>query len=138
MANFLARHARRLEEPLHIDLFIGLDLSSRTDQVGIWNNTARPELRRFFAPFGRRFSGYASTLDSAAVGSLVNGITPIKGLDWSAYMPGAIAANSQLALEGGLISLGLDHRERRPPADRFAAGPARRRSTTTIWRAKSP
>ena len=104
MANFLAR---RLEEPLHIDLFIGLDLSSRTDQIGIWNNTARPELRRFFAPFGRRFSDYASTLDSAAVGSLVNGITPIKGLDWSAYMPGGIAANSQLALEGGLISLGL-------------------------------
>ena len=107
MADFLARHARPLEEPLHIDLFIGLDLSSRTDQVGIWNNTARPELRRFFAPFGRRFSGYASTLDSAAVGSLVNGITPIKGLDWSAYMPGGIAANSRLALEGGLISLGL-------------------------------
>ena len=107
VANFLARHARRLEEPLHIDLFIGLDLSSRTDQVGIWNNTARPELRRFFAPFGRRFSGYASTLDSAVVGSLVNGITPIKGLDWSAYMPGGIAANSQFALEGGLISLGL-------------------------------
>ncbi|MYK42272.1 MAG: Zn-dependent exopeptidase M28, partial [Gemmatimonadetes bacterium] len=107
MADFLARHARSLEEPLHIDLFIGLDLSSRTDQVGIWNNTARPELRRFFAPFGRRFSGYASTLDSAAVGSLVNGITPIKGLDWSAYMPGGIAANSQFALEGGLISLGL-------------------------------
>jgi len=73
MADFLARHARRLEEPLHIDLFIGLDLSSRTDQVGIWNNTARPELRRFFAPFGRRFSGYASTLDSTAVGSLING-----------------------------------------------------------------
>ena len=107
MADFLARHARPLEEPLHIDLFIGLDLSSRTDQVGIWNNTARPELRRFFAPFGRRFSGYASTLDSTAVGSLVNGITPIKGLDWSTYMPGGIAANSQLALEGGLISLGL-------------------------------
>ena len=103
MADFLVRHA----QPLHIDLFIGLDLSSRTDQVGIWNNTARPELRRFFAPFGRRFSGYASTLDSTAIGSLVNGITPIKGLDWSAYMPGGIAANSQLALEGGLISLGL-------------------------------
>ena len=107
MADFLARHARRLKEPLHIDLFIGLDLSSSTDQVGIWNNTAKPELRRFFAPFGRRFRDYASTLDSAAVGSLVNGITPIKGLGWSAYMPGGIAANSQLALEGGLISLGL-------------------------------
>lgn len=101
VVDFLARHAHR------IDLFIGLDLSSRTDQVGIWNNTAKPELRRFFAPFGRRFSRYASTLDSAAVGRLVNGITPIKGLDWAAYMPGGIAADSQLALEGGLISLGL-------------------------------
>ena len=100
MADFLARDRR-------IDLFIGLDLSSRTDQVGLWNNTAKPELRRFFAPFGRRFSGYASGLDSAAVGRLVNGITPIKGLNWSAYMPGGIAADSQLALEGGLISLGL-------------------------------
>ena len=107
VADFLARHARRLKEPLHIDLFIGLDLSSRTDQVGLWNNTAKPELRRFFAPFGRRFRDYAGTLDSAAVGSLVNGITPIKGLEWSAYMPGGIAADSQLALEGGLISLGL-------------------------------
>ena len=107
MADFLARHARRLAEPLNIDLFIGLDLSSRTDQVGLWNNTSKPELRRFFAPFGRRFSGYASALDSAVVGSLVNGITPIKGLDWSAYMPGGLATDSQLALEGGLISLGL-------------------------------
>ncbi len=107
LTDFLARHVRRRQERLHLDLFIGLDLSSRTDQVGIWNNTARAELRHFFAPFGRRFSDYASTLDAAAVGSLVNGITPIKGLDWSAYMPGGIAANSQLALEGGLISLGL-------------------------------
>ena len=101
IAAFLARHAGRL------DLFIGLDLSSRTDQVGIWNNTAKPELRRFFAPFGRRFSRYASTLDSTAVGSLVNGITPIKGMEWSAYMPGGLVADSQLALESGLIALGL-------------------------------
>ena len=118
MADFLARHARRhadyaqrMEDPLSPDLFIGLDLSSRTDRIGLWNNTSRTELRRFFAPFGRRFTRYAedvtSELGPAATGSLVNGITPIKGLDWSAYMPGGIAADSQLALEAGLISLGL-------------------------------
>ncbi|NKB71132.1 MAG: FtsX-like permease family protein [Candidatus Latescibacteria bacterium] len=117
MADFLNRHARRhprfagaMEAPLGIDLFIGLDLSSRTDQIGLWNNTARPELRRFFAPFGRNFGHYAQDLHSEsgpAVGSLVNGITPIKGLGWSTYMPGGIAADSELALEAGLISLGL-------------------------------
>ncbi len=118
ISNFLDRYARRhpsyasrITNPLTIDLFIGLDLSSRSDQIGIWNNTSRPELRRFFAPFGRRFTGYADSLRSDSggqvMGRLVNGITPIKGLDWSTYMPGGIVTDSQLALDAGLISLGL-------------------------------
>lgn len=118
IVDFLDRHARRhphyaskIKEPLAIDLFIGLDLSSRTDQVGLWSNTDRLELRRFFAPFGRRFTGYADSLDMGTEeqpsGRLVNGITPVKGMDWSTYMPGGIAANSQTAFDAGLVSLGL-------------------------------
>jgi hypothetical protein len=60
--DFIRRHARRhesyaehLPEPLDIDLFIGLDLSTGSDQLGLWSNTYEAKLARFFAPLSRPF-----------------------------------------------------------------------------------
>ena len=112
MVAFLDRHARRQEhyaarlaEPLNIDLFIGLDLSSHGERVVLWNNTDSYALKRFFVPFGRRFAEYAEALGRGA--AVANGISPIRGMDWDSYMPGGLAADGELALEAGFPSLTL-------------------------------
>lgn len=112
MVAFLNRHARRqphyadrLAEPLDIDLFIGLDLSSHGERVVLWNNTDSYALKRFFVPFGRRFAEYAAALGRAE--ALANGISPIRGMDWDSYMPRGLAADGELALEAGFPSLTL-------------------------------
>jgi len=118
IVDFLDRHARkqkyyaqRMEQPLSPRLFISLDLSSQTDQVGIWNNTHSYDLKRFFVPFGRRFTAYVEEV-GPRLGrdpelALVNGISPIKGMDWSTFVPGGVLVNSETALQAGLVSLGF-------------------------------
>ncbi len=116
MVDFLDRHARKLkhyaqfmELPLDPKLFISLDLSSQTDRLGIWNNTYSYDLKRFFVPFGRRFTTYADevapTLGREGIDALVNGISPIKGMDWGTFVPEGISVNSIRAMAAGLVSL---------------------------------
>jgi hypothetical protein len=116
IVDFLDRHARThedyaelMEDPLDPDLFISLDLSSGGDRLGIWNNTDRYDLKRFYVPFGRAFTAYAEaaapSLGREAQRALVNGISPIKGLDWSTYVPGGVTVDGQVAMEAGLVAL---------------------------------
>ena len=116
IVDFLDRHARThekyaalMEKPLHPDLFISLDLSSGGDQLGIWNNTNRYDIKRFYVPFGRAFTAYAEAaaprLGRVAERALVNGISPIKGLDWSTYVPGGVTVDGQVAMGAGLVAL---------------------------------
>ena len=114
--DFLDRHARKLkeyavemEEPLHPRLFISLDLSSKTDQIGIWNNTFSFDLKRFFVPFGRRYTAYADEIaplqGRISDQALVNGISPIKGMDWSTFAPGGVSVDSEMAMAAGQVAL---------------------------------
>ncbi|MEC7842633.1 MAG: ABC transporter permease [Candidatus Latescibacterota bacterium] len=94
----------RLEpDSLAISLFIAVDLSSKSDQVGIVHSARLAAHRRFFVPLGRNFVSYAKAAapelgrDPSA---LVNLISPIKGLSWDSYLDrdvfkedGAIAAS---------------------------------------------
>ncbi len=116
VVDFLERHARshdhyveRVEDPLQVKLFISLDLSSQSDLLGLWNSTYNADLRRFYAPFGRRFTQYARELAPllGRVGeeALVNGISPIKGIGWSSYVPQRAPVNSEMAHAAGLVSL---------------------------------
>ena len=116
IGDFLSRHARRhayyaerLEEPLDIDLFIGLDLSSGADQLGLWNNTYDSKLTRFFAPLGRLVVQHgkdaAGTLGRDPDRALVNGISPLKGIGWISYMPEPILTDGWMAMEAGLPAL---------------------------------
>ena len=118
IVDFLDRHARkqkyyaeRMQEPLNPRLFISLDLSTQTDQLGLWNNTNSYDLKRFFVPFGRRFAQYneelAPLLGRNAERSLVNGISPIRGMDWDTFVPGGVSVNSMRALSAGIVSLAL-------------------------------
>ncbi|MFH1570234.1 MAG: FtsX-like permease family protein [Gemmatimonadota bacterium] len=116
VVDFLDRHARkdkyyagRMSEPLAPRLFLSLDLSTRTDQVGIWNNTFSFDLKRFYVPFGRRFTAYADAvspgLGRAGEQPLVNGISPIKGMDWSTFVPDGISVGGLMALKAGQVAL---------------------------------
>ncbi|MEE3234525.1 MAG: FtsX-like permease family protein [Candidatus Latescibacterota bacterium] len=118
ISHFLEQHARthpyyakKLTKPIEPSLFISLDISTQTDQLGIWNNTYSYDLKRFFVPFGRRFSDYnvqvGSLLGRNSDRSLVNGISPIRGMDWETFMPGGISVNSIKALNAGIVSLAL-------------------------------
>lgn len=111
MVDFLDRHARqedyyakRMEEPIPMKLFISLDLSSHSDQIGIWNSTTAEQYRRFFAPFGRRFTAYAESLGERP-DALINGITPVQGMAWSTFVPGGIRTDSQVAMDAGWPTL---------------------------------
>ena len=112
MVDFLRRHARRLpyyarrlEVPLDIDLFIGLDMSSHGERVVLWNNTDSYKLKRYFVPFGRHFAGYAEHIGRAD--DLANGISPIRGMDWTSFMPGGLLADGALPMNAGYPSLTL-------------------------------
>ena len=116
MTDFLDRHARKneeyakwMEEPLNAGLFISLDLSSRTDQVAIWNNSDRFELKRLFVPFSRRFTAYAREVAAEQgrepTAAFANGISPIKGIDWPTLAPGGVPTSGTVAMEAGQLAL---------------------------------
>ena len=118
MADFVTRHARTHEEysarfgdPIDISLFIGLDLSSGSDQLGVSNNTRRDGLRRHFVPYARVFMAHgeaaAKALGRDPLRALVNGISPIRGMDWDSLTPGGIVADANWALASGLPALTL-------------------------------
>ena len=98
-----------MEKPLDPDLFIGLDLTSKSDRIGIWNNTTSFDVKRFFVPFGRSFTAYAEEaaprLGRLAERALVNGISPIKGIDWFTYVPGGVTVDGEVAMDAGQVAL---------------------------------
>jgi len=118
LVHLIDRHARihphyaeRMTKPFNPKLFICLDLSSQSDQLGLWNNTFSYDLKRFFVPFGRRFTTYAEEeallLGQNQERALVNGISPIRGMDWSTFVPGGISVSGIHTLAAGIVSLSL-------------------------------
>ena len=116
MVHFIDRHARlhphyarQMDQPLKPKLLISLDLTTQTDELGIWNNTFSYDLKRFFVPFGRRFTAYAEReadlLGRDPARALVNGISPIRGMDWSTFVPGGVSVSGQHAMAAGIVSL---------------------------------
>ena len=113
---FLERHVRfhgkfvdRVPEPLPVKLFISLDLSSRSDRLAIWNATDITSFRRFYAAFGRRFTTYAQEI-APSIGldpehALANGISPIRGLEWSSFVPEGMLTDARVTHKTGLVSL---------------------------------
>ena len=92
-----------------IKLFIGLDLSTHTDEIGVWNSSTSFYFKRYFAPFGRKFMGISKEV-SKALGrnpkdTLVNGISPEGGMSWTTYVPGEISVDSELVLAAGTPAL---------------------------------
>jgi len=97
------------EDSLAIKLFISLDLSTQTDELGVWNSNTSFYYKRYFAPFGKNFMSYARQI-SKELGYvqkdvLVNGISPEGGMSWETFVPGEISVNSELVLATGTPAL---------------------------------
>jgi len=96
-------------DSLAVKLFISLDLSSQTDELGVWNSNTSFYYKRYFAPFGKNFMNYARKI-SRELGYnrkdvLVNGISPEGGMSWQTFVPGEISVNSELVLSTGTPAL---------------------------------
>jgi hypothetical protein len=119
VCDFLGRHSRKekhfaalMTDPIQIPLFISLDLSSQTDEVGVWNSTRNFYYKRFFTPFGKTFVRYSKAiakifgLDPAD--ALVDGINPKGGMNWDMYVPGKnLKTDGEVVLEAGTPALSL-------------------------------
>ena len=99
-------------DALEIDLFLSLDLSSQSDQLGVWHNTRRSAFRRFFVPAGRSFTRHgqqaARALGRDPQRAFVNGVSPIKGLTWDSYLSDEVfIPDGFIAQQTGHMALSL-------------------------------
>ena len=96
-------------DTLAVKLFVSLDLSTQTDELGVWNSNDSFYYKRYFAPFGKNFMRYAGEisrkLDYDRRDVLVNGISPEGGMSWETFVPGEISVNSELVLDTGTPAL---------------------------------
>ncbi len=116
--SFVQKHARtqdfykgKLEDPIKIDLFIGLELSSHSDELAVWHNTDENHgrefyRRRFCAPFARKFieeysAEICSRLGYVPEDILSNGVTPVKGIGWKSMMPGPMKPDATVLMDTG-------------------------------------
>ena len=115
IVDFVESHTRKSDfhapftDSMAVDLYLGLDLSTKTDQVAIWNNTTSFDLKRFYVPFGRRYTRYAEET-AAELGRrgeplLLNGISPIRGMDWSTFVPDGAIVDTRMAMLAGQVAL---------------------------------
>ncbi|MGB9677726.1 MAG: M28 family peptidase, partial [Candidatus Ratteibacteria bacterium] len=86
------------QDRIKITLFIGLDLSSDSDKLGIWHNSTDFYYQRFFAPIGKKFMEYSEKTGKILGYSepvLVNGISPEKGVVWETFLPEKIRTDGE-------------------------------------------
>lgn len=89
--SFVQRHCRtispfkeKITEPIEISLFVGLDLSSRSDELGIFHQGNFFKVNEFyyqrlFAPFGKKFEEYARDICTQSLA--VRGIITQKDIE---------------------------------------------------------
>lgn len=112
--DFIQKHLRQeplfrkripKEEVINTKLFIGLDLSDGSESLGIWHNSYDFYTQRVFAPYGRKFMEYADRISRYSgynrETSLVNGISPERGIIWQTFLPEKIRTDGELVLLSG-------------------------------------
>jgi len=116
---FIQKHCRnekpfseriKKEDRITPKLFIGLDISDKNDQLGIWHNSYEFYIQRFFAPLGKKFMEYAENISRSFKYSqipLVNGISPEKGIVWATFLPEKIRTDGEYMVNSGNPAISL-------------------------------
>ncbi|MFA5393147.1 MAG: FtsX-like permease family protein [Candidatus Ratteibacteria bacterium] len=109
MGDFVKRHYRKEKtfltkemEPINLKLLIGLELSSHSDLLATYHNSSELYAQRYFAPFAKKFLEY---VPAAFSGKLLNGVSPERGVAFSAFLPEGISTDGSLSIRFGLPSL---------------------------------
>jgi len=99
---------QRLDQFDKIQLFIGLDLSTRSPQFGPFQcgwYYNQSHLLRFYSPLGKQIVEYAEDASDALGYPLANvfvdGINPVKGREWYTFFPGKVAFDHEMIIRGG-------------------------------------
>ncbi|MFN4227554.1 MAG: FtsX-like permease family protein, partial [Candidatus Ratteibacteria bacterium] len=107
---FIQKHLRiekpfseriKKQDKINASLFIGLELSSDNDKLGIWHNSTDFYHQRFFAPIGKKFMEYSEKVGKILGYSepiLVNGISPEKGVVWETFLPEKIRTDGEFMI----------------------------------------
>ena len=101
----------KIKNPIKISLFIGLDLSSHSDELVVWHNSEDFYHQRYLAPLGKKFIDYAqeicNSLGYKISNTFSNGITAEKGISFSSLIPVKIMADGEVPLKAGNPSISI-------------------------------
>ncbi|MFC1526330.1 M28 family peptidase, partial [Candidatus Latescibacterota bacterium] len=119
---FLYNHSRksdyfrsRIEEPIDLSLFIGLDLSTRNDQVAAFSQGTfytgwgtNGYLKNLLTPYVRRFGEHVAAVYGEEAGRprFVNAVSPSKK-NWKDFMPVGLALEAEAPVFAGLRAVSL-------------------------------
>ena len=116
---FIQKHCRiekpfseriKKEDKITPSLFIGLDISDKSEQIGVWHNSYEFYYQRFFAPIGKKVIEYGEKV-SKLLGlkkvPIVNGISPEKGIVWSSFLPEKIRTDGEYMVNSGNPAISL-------------------------------
>lgn len=96
------QHERLVPDPLAIRLMVSLEMSSHSDELAVWHNSAEFDVQRYFAPFVRQLFTY---LPEQFAGKLLNGVSPERGMAFESFLPENIRTAGVLAIRASLPTL---------------------------------
>ncbi len=81
----------KIENPINPKFVFCLDMTSQSDQVALWHNTYDFKYQKFLAPFARKLieagRDECKKLGYDPENSIINGVSPEKGVVWSNFLP---------------------------------------------------
>ncbi len=99
----------RVDGKLDVKLFIGLDLSSGSDELAVWHGSRAFYFQEYFSKFGMKLTEYrdeiCKVLGYEPDNALINGISPIRGISWDTLIPSEIKVDGRMVLYAGTPSL---------------------------------
>ena len=116
VSEFVLKHMRtasqfknKLDSPIDAKFVFCLDLTSQSDQVGLWHNSYEFNYQRFLAPFAKKLieSGKNECLKYGYNPdfSIVNGVSPEKGVSWSNFLPERIRTDGEVITFAGFPTI---------------------------------
>ena len=118
MDDFIQRHLRtikpfkeRIKVHFSPKLVFCLDITTQSDQVAVWHNTYDFNSQRFFAPVAKKIVEYGKEVCGSfgydPEKSVINGVSPEKGMTWSNFMPGTVKTDGEYLIHVAIPAVSL-------------------------------